>query len=183
MQSLTEKNRAAIEPSNIFVTSDQHLDHTNIIKYCKRPFRTTEEMNDTLIDNWNRTVKKSDTVYLVGDLAFGRGSRNTDYWLNQLNGNIVFIKGNHDKSKNITFHDYYILEYQGTNFYLTHDPSNVPKKWKEWAISGHHHNNKPVEYPYIDKENRRVNISVELTNYTPICIDEILHQINNKNHK
>ena len=162
-----------------FITSDLHLDHTNIIKYCKRPFLNTEEMNKSLIQNWNNTITYKDTVYFLGDLAFGKGSKTTDYWLKQLNGKIIFIKGNHDKSKNIDFHQNYKFEYKDHTFYLTHDPSNVPRSWKGWAICGHHHNNKPQEYPFIDKKNKKINISVELTKYMPIDMDELIRLIEN----
>lgn len=160
-----------------YVTSDLHLDHTNIIKYCKRPFLNTEDMNKTLVNNWNNTVSKKDTVYFLGDLAFGTGSKSTDYWLNELNGKIIFIKGNHDRSKKIKLHDSYVLEYEGIKFFMTHEPENVPDDWDGWAICGHHHNNKLEEYPFIDKKNKRINISTELTKYRPVDMDELVKQI------
>ena len=55
-----------------FVISDTHLGHYNIIGYCDRPFETLEEMNETLIQNWNDAIKNNDTVYFLGDLAFGK---------------------------------------------------------------------------------------------------------------
>lgn len=177
-KGLFTKIKDLFRKPKIFITSDLHLDHTNIIKYCQRPFLNIEEMNKTLVDNWNNTISNKDTVYFLGDLAFGRGSKNTDYWLKQLNGKIFFIKGNHDKSAITEFHDNHILEYAGFKFYLTHDPDNVPKDWEGWAICGHHHNNKPQEYPFIDKWGKRVNISVELTKYRPVKMDWLLEQIN-----
>ena len=161
-----------------FITSDLHLDHTNIIKYCDRPFINTKDMNDTLINNWNKIIRKKDTVYFLGDLAFGRGSKSTDYWLNKLNGKIIFIKGNHDKSNKTELLDNFILEYKGKKFFLTHRPENVPKKWKGWSICGHHHNNKPQDFPLINKKNKRINISTELTKYKPVELDEIIEKIN-----
>jgi len=86
-KGLFEKILNSFEKPKIFFTGDLHLDHANIIKYCKRPFSDVEEMNRTLISNWNNTIGKKDTVYFLGDLAFGRGSRTTDYWLEKLNGN------------------------------------------------------------------------------------------------
>jgi calcineurin-like phosphoesterase family protein len=161
----------------IFIASDLHLDHTNIIKYCKRPFLNTEEMNKTLIENWNNTISKKDTVYFLGDIAYGRGSKSTDFWLNKLNGKIIFLKGSHDKSNKIKFHDTFILEYGDYKFFLAHEPEKVPKHWDRWAICGHHHNNKIKEYPFIDRKNKRINISVELTKYKPVEIDELIKKI------
>jgi hypothetical protein len=59
----------------IFVIADTHFDHTNIIRYCHRPFPNVQAMNRALVDNWNRTVDSHDRVYFLGDLTFGRGSR------------------------------------------------------------------------------------------------------------
>ena len=50
--------------SRIFVTSDTHFSHVNIIKYCNRPYASVEEMNNALIDNWNSVVKNDDLVIL-----------------------------------------------------------------------------------------------------------------------
>lgn len=79
-----------------FFGADFHFNHTNIIKYCNRPFSSLEEMNQTLIDNWNKKVTNKDTVYVIGDFCLGRAS---DYGSirKQLNGNIVLITGDHDK--------------------------------------------------------------------------------------
>lgn len=44
----------------IYVTSDTHFNHENIIKYCKRPYENANKMNESLIKNWNKVVKKED---------------------------------------------------------------------------------------------------------------------------
>jgi calcineurin-like phosphoesterase family protein len=84
-----------------FITADLHLNHGNIIRYCQRPFRDVKEMNNCLVDNWNKTVSPGDTVYHVGDLGFRRiingELHDRKYWESKLNGNIVFIAGNHDR--------------------------------------------------------------------------------------
>jgi calcineurin-like phosphoesterase family protein len=81
---------------NTFLISDTHFDHQNIIKYCNRDFKNKDDMNTFLLDSWNNTIKNSDTVYFLGDLRYGRGSHPMNYWLEQLNGNIIFIAGSHD---------------------------------------------------------------------------------------
>jgi calcineurin-like phosphoesterase family protein/2'-5' RNA ligase len=176
-KGFVDKIKNIFRKPKTFITSDLHLDHTNIIKYCKRPFLNTEDMNKTLVDNWNNIISNKDTVYFLGDLAYGRGSRNTDYWLKQLNGKIIFIKGNHDKSDKIKLHETYILEYGGYKFFLSHEPEQVPKDWDGWAICGHHHNNKLDEYPFIDKKNQRINISTELTKFRPVDMDELIKKM------
>lgn len=172
-----DKIKAFFRKPKIFITSDLHLDHTNIINFCKRPFLNIENMNKTLISNWNNIISNKDKVYFLGDLAYGRGSKSTDYWLKKLNGKITFIRGNHDKSNNIPFHESYILEYRGYEFFLSHEPEKVPKDWDGWVICGHHHNNKPLKYPFIDKNNKIINISTDLTKFRPVNIDELIKNI------
>ncbi len=160
----------------IFLVADLHLDHKNIIKYCHRPFRSVQSMNRRLISNWNRTIGKNDTVYFLGDLAFGRGSRGTDYWYRKLNGRIIFIRGNHDRSKNIKFHHHKYVKFGGISFLLVHNPFEVPNSWKGWVIHGHKHNNHP-RYPFINKKSKRINISCEYTKYKPVTFQFIIDNI------
>jgi len=80
---------------SIFFTSDTHFGHENIIKYCKRPFKDAAEMDKVLIRNWNRVVGPNDLVYHLGDFAVGGGPAGP--YLDQLNGRIILIHGNHDE--------------------------------------------------------------------------------------
>ena len=85
-----------INKSEIFFVSDTHFGHTNIIKYCNRPFNNTDEMDKALINNWNAKVPKDGIVYHLGDFAWG----SINYWekiREQLNGEIILIYGNHDE--------------------------------------------------------------------------------------
>lgn len=80
---------------NLFFTSDTHFFHEGIIRFCNRPFGSVEEMNETLICNWNETVPEDGTVFHLGDFAFG-GYREWMSAINRLNGKIYLILGNHD---------------------------------------------------------------------------------------
>ena len=66
----------------LFLTSDTHFGHRNIIKYCERPFYCIEEMDDALIANWNSAVRKNvkgQKSYLnhYPFLCYGGSYRNT----------------------------------------------------------------------------------------------------------
>ncbi|MCK9369391.1 metallophosphoesterase family protein [Candidatus Dojkabacteria bacterium] len=75
----------------IYLTADTHFGHIRMAD--KRGFKNTDEMDESIIYNWNKAVGKKDTVYHLGDFTF---KRSVDY-LNRLNGSIHLIMGNHDK--------------------------------------------------------------------------------------
>jgi len=52
----------------IFITADHHFHHKNIIEYCKRPFKTVEEMDNVMTEKWNRKVGKDDDAKVVYEL-------------------------------------------------------------------------------------------------------------------
>nr|DAJ23365.1 MAG TPA: metallophosphatase domain protein [Caudoviricetes sp.] len=82
---------------NNWVTSDLHFGHKNIIKYENRPFKDIEEMDKAIIELWNKTVKKDDKIYILGDFSWYKGEK-TNEILYKLNGNKFLIIGNHDKN-------------------------------------------------------------------------------------
>lgn len=83
--------------SKILFTSDLHFGHSNIIGFDNRPYFTTEEMDKSLIENWNRKVSSDDLVYVLGDMFWRSDNTYVQNILNSLNGQIILIKGNHDR--------------------------------------------------------------------------------------
>jgi calcineurin-like phosphoesterase family protein len=129
-------------------------------------------MKYTLIRNWNKTVGKRDVVYFLGDLAFSKGNRQrVQNFIKSLNGKKIFIRGNHDRF--LKSYHHFVLKYRRQYFYLVHNPSDIPASWPGWAISGHTHQ----KGKFIDKENKRINVSPELTEYKPVNIKYILRLI------
>lgn len=99
----------------IYLTSDTHFWHTNVIRYCSRPFtkhidilphnaseidktnalrNDTIEMNETLITSWNQIVTPEDTIIHLGD--FSMAYRSVELYTKRLNGKKILIAGNHD---------------------------------------------------------------------------------------
>ena len=163
-----------------YFISDCHFDHTNIIKYCNRPFKSTEEMNNYMLSMWNNTVSKNDTIYFLGDMTFGRNRRHIDHWISQVNGNIIFIMGSHDQDRSsiLRYHRYLEISFGGPPVYLVHDPDRIPESWDGWAIHGHNHNNDMIKHPLINKVEKRVNVSTELLGYKPISLDRLRSLVN-----
>lgn len=83
------------EDDRLFFTSDTHFFHNNIIRFCNRPFKDVNEMNDKLVENWNSVVGEKDIVFHLGDFCWGGAGNWTDI-LDRLNGKIYLILGNHD---------------------------------------------------------------------------------------
>lgn len=160
------------ETGKIWFTADWHLGHHNVIKYCNRPFKTTNEMNTTLIKNYNSKVGHHDIVYFLGDFSF-LDTKSTKQILSSLNGFKFLIKGNHDRKTNTAYRNLGFMEVYDKpiileDFVLSHEPIDLqiyPSDLK--FINGHLHNNTDC------KDKQQFCVSVEKTNYFPISLQEI----------
>lgn len=172
---------------NYFI-SDLHLGHENIIKLTKRPFATIEEMNEVLINNWNKVVKEEDDVYIIGDL-FYKSKDNIEDILSKLKGNKYLILGNHDKEwiDTIDHKKYFKVVTELLTFddgqrkvTLCHYP--MVSFEGRFHIHGHIHGNvNDVFWDTLKKMDKVLNASVEINNFKPVTFDELL--INNRKHK
>ena len=159
---------------DIFVLSDLHLGHANIIKYCSRPFPhdAVDEMDQVLIRNWNYTIKPGDRIYYIGDLCYGPLAKTPFEYIRRLNGRFTLIQGNHDEGEHVTIHSE-TLVHNNIPFMLIHDPDDMPKAFDGWVIHGHHHNNDLKHYPFINFEKRWINVSAEVVKYQPVSLSNL----------
>lgn len=170
-----------IKMREVWFTSDHHFGHKNILEYEKeaRPFDTIEEMNETLIERWNGVVRSQDTVYHLGDFAFGR--RNIAI-ASRLNGRKKLVMGNHDTYPTSEYLNYFDKCY-GVLFYnrciLSHNPVHPNGLGSRWFLNlhGHLHSKRVGDGNYQmniygklqDTEDKSYfNVSVEQNNLTPI---------------
>lgn len=159
--------------NNIFITSDTHFHHANIIRYCNRPFHSVAEMDEALVQNWNSVVRPQDKVYHLGDVYFPQKEK-SDWLFGRLNGTKVLILGNHDAGKDQTLLKHFSRIYawrflKEFGLLLTHvpvHPSSLSEKLK-WNIHGHIHNK---ESP----PGRYKNACVEMNEYTPQPIERFM---------
>lgn len=140
--------------SDTFFVSDLHLSHRKILEYCpeSRKYDNIDEMNESIIEIWNNTVFKNDSVYILGDVSFGK-PKSTVEILKRLNGkNFFLVVGNHDAKllRDPEFCEFFtwIKLYNeekicGENFVMMHYPiaSWNRKYWGSCHIHGHCHGN------------------------------------------
>ena len=90
-----------VDMNRVYLIADTYFNHDNIIKYCNRPFKDIEDMNNTIINNWNNIVDKDDIVYHLRDFMLGD---NISDFVSKLNWKIYLVRGNHD-GKSISFYN------------------------------------------------------------------------------
>lgn len=160
--------------SEVYVAADLYLGYNNIIRRNNRPFMTVEEMNKLLLKNWNDTISSDDIVYFLGDISYGENAQTIDYWLKRLSGNIVFIKGDDDFSEEIEFLlDYVTVNVGDKHFCLVHNPADAPEDFDGWIIHAHNYSHDLQKHPFIDRQRKTINISLEATDYRPVSFAEI----------
>jgi calcineurin-like phosphoesterase family protein len=79
--------------------SDLHFGHKNILRYDNRPWQNTEDMEDAMIQLWNKTVAYNDEVFILGDVVWSNHYEEWARILTGLNGVLYIVKGNHDKTE------------------------------------------------------------------------------------
>jgi len=161
----------------VWVWSDQHFFHKNIISFSDRPYDNVEQMNEHLIANYNDYVGSNDICIWGGDVGF-RGATEINKLLRQCNGYKILIVGNHDfngkKLRRLDFdetHMIYTVDYPDVSMVFTHYPMfNVPWPWVN--IHGHLH-----AFPNpVSGHPLHININCEVQNYKPRLLDEVAAQ-------
>lgn len=180
----------------IWFSSDLHLDHANIIRFCDRPFTDVRQMNEELLEFHNKFVKPSDHWYNLGDVTLRRGGRLDREWfvreMKKYHGHKRLILGNHDHLPIKTYMEAGFEKIYGTwrginDFILSHVPIHPASMSSARAnVHGHIHNNQPNSFPPVVRIEKRtqkvtyqpyVNISIEVTGYRPINLDELEQRI------
>lgn len=184
------------ETQNIYFTSDYHVGHANVIKFDKRPFIGVEEMNQELITRWNSVVDQNDIVFYLGDLFFRCRFEMAKEFVDQLNGKIHFIMGNHDRFRDIKKLDRFERIYGddtalgGATIQVKDQDANrgyqdivlchyAILSWNKghygsWHLHGHSHqslaNNPDMAWFY---ERKVLDMGCNGWNYTPVSYQEI----------
>lgn len=182
-----------------FYIADTHLGHQNVLKYDARPFANLGEMEDALVENWNRAVTEADTVYILGDFIW---SKKQSKWLRlteQLRGKKALLRGNHDLGREQmsmellarfeTVADYLEIVDEGRHVTLCHYPIlfyHGAYRSNCYMLCGHVHRTRENDYLERCKAQMRadeqagrgsiynVGCMMPYMNYTPRTLNEII---------
>lgn len=173
--------------SDIFITSDEHYGHENIIQYCGRPFISTEESREVMIERHNKKVpnKKSYLTIHAGDIFWQTMTESEAISiLDRLNGRHAFLYGNHDElmERSVALRDRFewvrgrnkentshTVKFDKKSIVISHFAQRVWQNSHRGAIHvfGHSHN----ELPPLGKS---FDIGVDGNNFTPWSLEEII---------
>lgn len=179
-----------------YYVSDLHFGHENVLAFDSRKFDNIKEHDDTLINNWNKTVGIDDDVFLLGDISWHNAMNTIDIF-NNLNGIIHLIKGNHDgrllKNRELQSRFVEIVDYKeltlsdGKGIVLCHYPIPCFKNhyYGWYHFYGHVHNSfewnmmEQVKYQMSELYDKpcnmwNVGVMLDYINYTPRTLDEII---------
>ena len=171
-----------------YYISDIHFGDERILKLCKRPFNTLDDMNNYIIQKWNSRVSNTDTVYILGDIGFDDKSINI---YKKLNGIKILIIGNHDlafideikKSRVFNKIDYTLEIKDSVNdVFLCHYPV---VDWpgideKSVLLYGHIHNKtslNDIRFEQIKnyyKDKKAFNCSADVIGFEPRTLKELM---------
>lgn len=168
--------------------SDCHFGHANMLKFTDaagnpvRPgFADTHHMNEHMIKCWNSVIKPQDHVYFLGDLCFS--NQTLHGVMPRLVGHKRLILGNHDNLKMDEYYKYFQKIMSWRNFtefkhkfiacHFPLHPSSFEGRGVRFNVHGHVHKNSLPDQRYI-------NVSVEVINYTPINVDDLMKLMDNR---
>ena len=169
--------------------ADTHLGHENILEECRPGFRTVEEMDERIIENINRKMKKSDTLYILGDFSF-RSRRDPREYLEAIRPKKVLILGNHDRDwlrrlseeekarYFLAIREQFSLKRNGIELHLCHFPRLAWSRSHFFAQSlslcGHIHNAREGSvaarlFPLVPCQ---YNVGVDVNGFAPVTLGE-----------
>lgn len=176
-------------PGIFFATSDTHFDHYNICRYCNRPFASREEMNSTLIENWNSVVPEDGIVVHCGDFTMPHktGFKEYERIVRHLNGTIYLVRGNHDRIDlgqysigdkiKMIVHDMMKIRVDGVDVFAQHYPCLAFNG--DYQVFGHIHTLSDGSINGIDggvpgklKWNQ-YDVGVDQNGYTPVSWEQL----------
>lgn len=169
--------------------ADTHFGHENILEECRTHFRSVEEMDERILENINRKMNKSDTLYILGDFSF-RSKRDPREYLEAIRPKKVLILGNHDRDwlRHLSeeekaryflgIHEQFSLKRNGIELHLCHFPRLAWSRSHYFAQSlslcGHIHDARDTTpaarlFPLVPCQ---YNVGVDVNGFEPVTLAE-----------
>ena len=193
------------DASKVFYFSDPHYAHVNIcrgttswgkegqdITETTRDFRTLEEMNSAIVNGINSTVGQDDTLFCLGDWAFGNSENIALFRKRIVCRNVHLVFGNHDKHIEDTRNDFRRL-FASTSYYgeisvegqlmvFCHYAFRVWNKSHRGAIHLYGHSHANLEQ---DPNGKSIDVGIDnaikvLGQYRPFSHKEIMDIMKNR---
>ena len=166
----------------VFLVSDTHFGHAGVCRFLRndgtklRPWDSPEEMDEYMVEAWNKKVRPNDKVYHLGDVVINRRALKI---LALLNGDKVLIRGNHDIFRDTEYRHYFreIRAYHVMNgMILSHIPIHSDSLGRFGTnIYGHLHSNRVMKDGVVDT--RYHCVCVEQTDFAPILFEDVIKRI------
>jgi len=170
--------------------ADFHFCHDNIIKYCNRPFKDVQEMNEQLIKNWNKLLQEDDDIIIAGDFIHSGNLEVINNLISRLNGRMWLVYGNHDYQNRLDrlivqhalYHTSDALDFEVADdeledgrmrFHITHYPCEY---WTRRAVHlfGHIHSGPlSTASEILSFKPMRYDIGVDANDFKPISYEQI----------
>lgn len=188
----------------IFVTSDTHFGHDREFLYIPRGFKSIQEHDEAVIQNWNSVIESDDTVYHLGDVMLGDNEHGMEC-LKRLNGNIIIVPGNHDTPTRLKLYktlpnvkvldmpDFeglvpaaVMFKYKKYNFYASHHPTMTSNlegapylKMHLINLFGHTHQTGKFyqDMPFM------FHVGMDSNNCAPVLLDDAIQMMKDEVQK
>ena len=187
---------------NVYVISDHHINHKNIIELTRNNFSINDEplkaMNEYIINEHNKVVDKEDIVIMLGDFSFKRSITSLSKYISRMNGHKILILGNHDKTDKISlyikagFEDVYLYPIKFNEDYYSHYPLNASKEskdrpsnilydllYKEFSANDSGINYHGHQHALVNNGDREKNVTCEQLDYKPLFVGKTKSNIQN----
>lgn len=162
--------------ASVWFSADFHFGHSNIIRYCDRPFGSAAEMDEAILDRVNESVKADDELYFLGDFCIGGPKVAAAYRQKIRCKKVHFILGNHDRViKKIVDQFVWVKEIAEVN--IRNQPivlcQYAMRVWHHsgrgaWQLYGHSHGKLPSA-----EGSRSMDVGVDTNDFRPYSFDEI----------
>ena len=155
--------------NRVFVVADTHFGHRKVVEF--RPFATVEEHDRELVERWNATVRKDDSVWHLGDVCLG--GRDQLAVLASLNGRKKLVMGNHDAYPTEMYAAHFVRVFGAAEWggcVLTHVPVHPYQLGTRYRLNVHGH----MHSAKIEGDARYRCVSMEQIDYRPKLLREVV---------